>query len=334
MHVLASILTFLGLSAPPAAHATAPVPITYLVRAASVADQKSVFATVESTYTVPARVRTAGTIMELKVRQGDHVTQGQVIATVGDPRLSLQIKSYAAQVAAAQAQLDETKLDFDRAQRLIASGAIARNMYDQEKTAYNVAQSSLKSIIAQRAVVVEQQVQGEVLAPTAGRVITVPVTAGTVAMAGDVVATVAEQNFVLRLEIPERHARLLKVGAPVRLDGIDLGFTSPQFGTISLIYPQVDNGHVVADATVAGLGDYFVGQRVRVWVSAGDRTAILVPDSLIVTRSGIDYAKVWNRKDGAIDVPVQRGEERVAPDGQAELEILSGLQPGDRLLKP
>ena len=36
------------------------------------------------------------------------------------------------------------------------------------------------------------------LAPTSGRVITVPVTAGTVVMAGDTVATVAEQNFVLR----------------------------------------------------------------------------------------------------------------------------------------
>jgi multidrug efflux pump subunit AcrA (membrane-fusion protein) len=104
--------------------------------------------------------------MELKVRQGDQVTRGQVIATVGDPRLSLQIKSYAAQVAAAQAQLDEAKLDFDRAQRLIASGAIARNAYDQARTNYNVAQSNLNSIVAQRAVVVEQQVQRHVLAPT------------------------------------------------------------------------------------------------------------------------------------------------------------------------
>jgi RND family efflux transporter MFP subunit len=299
-----------------------------------VVDEKSVFATIQSTYTVPARVRTAGTIMELRVRQGDHVNQGQVIATVGDPRLSLQIKSYAAQVTAAQAQLDETKLNFDRAQRLIDSGAIARSAYDQARTAFNVAQSNLKSVIAQRAVIVEQQVQGEVLSPTAGRVITVPVTAGTVAMAGDVVATVAEQNFVLRLEIPERHARFLKAGATVRLDGADLGFTSPHFGTISLIYPKVDNGHVVADATVVGLGDYFVGQRVRVWVPAGERQAILVPDSLIVTRSGIDYAKLWNRKDGTIDVPVQRGEERVASNGLARLEILSGLQPGDQLLKP
>jgi RND family efflux transporter MFP subunit len=308
-----------------------PPPPTYLVRDVQVLDEKAVFATIESVYTVPARVRTAGTIMELKVRQGDQVTRGQVIATVGDPRLSLQIKSYAAQVAAAQAQLDEAKLDFDRAQRLIASGAIARNAYDQARTNYNVAQSNLNSIVAQRAVVVEQQVQGQVLAPTSGRVITVPVTAGTVAMAGDVVATVAEQNFVLRLQVPERHARYLKIGDPVRLDGTDLGQPEAGSGTITLIYPQVDNGHVVADARVSGLGDYFVGQRMLVWVSAGARTTIKVPEDLIVTRSGIDYARVWMKGGGAMDVPVQRGQESGTP---AELEILSGLQPGDRLLKP
>jgi RND family efflux transporter MFP subunit len=331
MKAFAAILAFFGFSTTAVAPPVSPPPPTYLVRDVQVLDEKAVFATIESVYTVPARVRTAGTIMELKVRQGDQVTRGQVIATVGDPRLSLQIKSYAAQVAAAQAQLDEAKLDFDRAQRLIASGAIARNAYDQARTNYNVAQSNLNSIVAQRAVVVEQQVQGQVLAPTSGRVITVPVTAGTVAMAGDVVATVAEQNFVLRLQVPERHARYLKIGDPVRLDGTDLGQPEAGSGTITLIYPQVDNGHVVADARVSGLGDYFVGQRMLVWVSAGARTTIKVPEDLIVTRSGIDYARVWMKGGGAMDVPVQRGQESGTP---AELEILSGLQPGDRLLKP
>ncbi|MCP5410611.1 MAG: efflux RND transporter periplasmic adaptor subunit [Alphaproteobacteria bacterium] len=332
MKIWAAILAFVGLGAhEPAPKPPAPPP-TYLVRMAPVTDEKSVFATVESAYTVPARVRTGGTIVELKVRQGDAVTQGQVIATVGDAKLSLEINSYAAQVAAAQAQVAQAKLDFDRAQRLVGEGAIARNAYDQARTSYNVAQSNLKSIQAQRAVVREQQVQGEVRAPTAGRVITVPVTAGTVVMPGDVVATVAEQNFVLRLQIPERHAHFLKVGAPVRLDGSDLGLKGTPDGTITLIYPQVENGHVVADARVSGLQDYFVGQRVRVWVPAGTREAVRVPENLIVTRSGIDYARLWTQKNGALDVPVQRGME--IPGKTPQLEILSGLKLGDRLLKP
>lgn len=332
MRVLAGVLALFGLGTSPPAHPQ-PLPSGYVVRVERVADEKSVFATIQSTYTVPARVRTGGTILSLKVRQGDFVSQGQVIATVGDPKLGLQSNSYIAQVEAARAQVDLAKADFDRAQRLVGAGAIARSMYDQAHTNYNVALSTLKSMEAQGAVVREQAAEGQVAAPTSGRIITVPVTAGTVVMPGDTVATVAQQNFVLRLDVPERHARFLKAGDPVRLDGADLGLSGPRFGKISLIYPDVDNGHVVADAIVAGMGDYFVGQRVRVWISAGTRNGILVPENLIVTRSGIDYARLWTR-EGAIDVPVQRGEEIQLPGKPLELEVLSGLKAGDRLLKP
>lgn len=306
----------------------------YIVQMVGIADEKSVFATVESAYVVPARVRTGGTILDLKIRQGDRVKQGQVIALVGDQKLSLEISSYHAQVEAARARLSQAKVELERARRLVAAGAIARNQYDQASTAYEVALSNLKSMVAQRAVIQQQQTEGQVLAPTSGRVITVPVTAGTVVLAGEIVATVAEQGFVLRLQIPERHARHLHIGDPVRLDGSDFGLSGSRFGTIRLIYPQVENGHVVADATVAGLPDNFVGQRVRVWVSAGTREAIVVPQKFITTRFGIDYAKVWSPAAGAVDVPVQRGQHWPTPKMPDGIEILSGLKPGDRLLAP
>lgn len=333
MKLFAGILALFGFGAPPVQHAPPPPQPAWLVRTAPVADEKAIFATVQSTYTVPARVRTAGTILSLKVRQGDSVTQGQIIATVGDPKLALQSNAYAAQVAAAQAQVAQAKGDFDRANRLIVSGAIARNAFDQARTNYDVAQSNLKSVMAQGAVVREQATEGNVAAPTSGRVIAVPVTAGTVVMAGDTIATVAQKNFVLRLEVPERHARFLKAGDPVRLDGADLGMTGSAFGRISLIYPDVTGGRVVADATVSGLADYFVGERIRVWISAGSRSAILVPENLIATRAGIDYARIWTGAT-ALDVPVQRGEEHSELGKPMQLEILSGLNPGDRLLKP
>ena len=171
------------------------------------------------------------------------------------------------------------------------------------------------------------------LAPASGRVLRVPVTTGTVILPGETVATVAEQNFILRLRVPERHARFLKAGDIVRLDGEELSKSPAQFGTIRLVYPQIEDGRVIADATVSGLGDYFVGERIRVWVAAGERSGIVVPASFIVTRFGIDYARV--RKDGAaIDVPVQRGRELPRPDMPNALEILSGLKNGDVLVRP
>ena len=79
----------------------------------SVADEKAVFATVESISVVPARGRIGGTIVQLNVREGDPVTSGQAIAAIGDEKLALQMKSLDAQIDALQAQSDQAQIDFD-----------------------------------------------------------------------------------------------------------------------------------------------------------------------------------------------------------------------------
>lgn len=306
---------------------------TFVVAPKMVADEKAVFATVESANVVPARARIGGTVVELAVKEGHAVKQGQVLATVGDEKLALQMKSLDAQIAGLEAQFSQAQGDLSRAQDLFGRGTIPKTRLDDAQTAFNVASNALKARTAERSVLQQQVTEGAVLAPASGRVLRVPVTTGTVIMPGETVATVAEQNFILRLRVPERHARFLKAGDTVRLDGEELSKSPPQFGTIRLVYPQIEDGRVIADAAVSGLGDYFVGERIRVWVSAGERTSVIVPDSFIVTRFGIDYARV--RKDGAaVDVPVQRGRELPRPDMPNALEILSGLKNGDVLVRP
>jgi RND family efflux transporter MFP subunit len=306
---------------------------TFVVAPTTVPDQKAVFATVESRRIVPARARIGGTMAELAVKEGDHVELGQVVATVGDEKLALQLKSLDAQIAGLEAQLSQAQTDLIRAEDLFGKGTIPRTRLDEARTAFNVANNALKARVAERSVVQQRLAEGAVLAPAAGRVLKVPLTTGTVIMPGESVADIAEQNFVLRLRVPERHARFLKAGDPVRIDAAELGESGPRFGTIQLVYPQIEDGRVVADATVEGLGDYFVGERIRVWVSAGERTAFIVPAGFITTRFGVDYVKV-RRADGVMDVPVQRGREQPRPDLPDGMEILSGLNAGDRLVKP
>jgi hypothetical protein len=139
---------------------------------------------------------------------------------------------------------------------------------------------------------------------------------------------------VLRLRVPERHARFLKAGDSVRVEVPEPDEAALRLGTIQLVYPQIEDGRVVADAAVQGLGDYFVGQRVRVWVSAGERTAFIVPARLITTRFGIDYVKLRTGQDAAMDVPVQRGRDLPRPNMLDGVEVLSGITAGDRLVKP
>jgi RND family efflux transporter MFP subunit len=327
MHKLFCLATTLAVLAAPAYAQT-----TLTVALRPVADEKAVFATVEPNNVVPARARIGGTVLDLRVKAGDEVTQGQVVALIGDDKLQLQIHSLDAQIEGLKSQRTQAQVEFTRADTLARSGAGSRQQLDLARTAVDVANSALASRIAERDVVAQQVSEGAVRAPTAGRILQVPLTAGAVVLPGEPIAQVAEGNFVLRLEVPERHARFLHAGDKVRLDNADLGTDGAIYGTIVLVYPQIQSGRVQADATAPGVGGYFVGQRIRVWVSAGDRMAYVIPGSLISSRFGLSYVKRRGKDGATFDIPVQRGRDTPTPDMQDGIEILSGLQAGDQLV--
>lgn len=325
---LLAALAATGLSATAATAAE-----TLVVARQSIADEKAVFATVESTSVVPARGRIGGTVAQLNVREGDRVAAGQAIAAIGDEKLVLQMKSLDAQIEALQAQANQAQLDFTRTEGLVERGILPRIKLDEQRTALNVAENGLRAKTAERAVINEQLNQGQVLAPADGRVLKRLITVGSVVLAGDPIVTVAQQNFKLRLRVPERHARFLKAGDKVRVDGAELAGEASKWGVVDLVYPQIEEGRVIADATVEGLGEYFVGDRLRVWVAAGTRTAFVIPAGYVTTRFGIDYVRI-RKGDETIDVPVQRGRDVPTPSLPDGLEILSGIQAGDQLVRP
>jgi multidrug efflux pump subunit AcrA (membrane-fusion protein) len=96
-------------------------------------------------------------------------------------------------------------------------------------------------------------------------------------------------------------------------------------GRVRLVYPEIEGGRVIADVEVPGLGDYFVGERTRVYVNTGVRRAIIVPRAYVYRRAGVDYAKL---ADGS-EVVVQLGAAQ-----DSNVEILAGLKDGDELASP
>jgi RND family efflux transporter MFP subunit len=304
---------------------------TFSVVPRPVQDEKAVFATVESVSVVPARGRISGTIIQLGVREGDSVTRGQSIATIADEKLSLQMKSLDAQIGALGAQSAQAQTDFTRTEGLVDRGTLPRVKLDEARTTLNVAENALRARTAERAVIQQQFEEGRILAPADGRVLKKLVAVGSVVLPGDAIAMIAQQDFKLRLRLPERHARFLKAGDRVRVDGAEFGEQAAKSGVIDLVYPQIEDGRVVADATVEGLGEYFVGDRLRVWISGGERTAFVIPSSFVTTRFGIDYVQI-QQASRTISTPVQRGRNLPTPDVPDGIEILSGVGPGDRLV--
>lgn len=195
---------------------------SFTVETVSVTDRKAVFATVESVDTVTARARIGGTIGELRVDEGDAVAAGDVLAVVVDDRLAPQIGAANATANALAAQLEQARIDLERAEDLFERGIFAQARLDQARTQVDVLEGQLASARQERAVLVQQSREGDVLAPSAGRVLAVPVTSGSVVLPGEAVATIASDLYLLRLRLPERHARSIAEGDPVIVDAAAL----------------------------------------------------------------------------------------------------------------
>src|SRR3990170_6956534 len=211
---------------------------SFEVTVEEVDDLKSVYATVRSKDLIEARVRTPGTIASLKVDEGDSIEPGQVLALVADPKIALRINALDAQIVAIQSRVDTAKTELDRSQELKSKGVASQSRVDLAQTGYDVAFNDLKAARAERSVIETQIEEGQVLAPASGRVLKVPVTEGSVVLAGESVATIAANEYLLRLELPERHARFMKVGDPVRVGARGLGPDAKPLaeGRISQVY--------------------------------------------------------------------------------------------------
>ncbi|MCB1312183.1 MAG: efflux RND transporter periplasmic adaptor subunit [Sedimentitalea sp.] len=293
-----------------------------------VTEWKAVYGRVEARESVPARARIGGLVEELTVSEGDLVESGQKIALVRDDKIVFQIAALDAQIDALKAQLATAETELARGQALVDRGVSTRQQLDQLRTTVDVVRGQIASAEAERAVIAQRASEGEVLAPGAGRVLTVPATVGAVVLPGEMIATIGGGGFFLRLAIPERHSESLQEGAEIRMhsEGVDTA------GRIAKIYPQIESGRVIADVEVDGLDTAFVNARILVRLPIGERTALLIPENAVRTRSGLDFVTV-QAGEGHADRVVVLGEPIIRND-QPMVEVLSGLTPGDVLVTP
>jgi HlyD family secretion protein len=189
-----------------------------------------------------------------------------------------------------------------------------------------------KQLLAERqqAVVKEARRQVDALtlrAPFDGQVGQVQVQQGTSVVAnGPVLSVVDLSRFEVEIKVPESFARELGIGMAARLTS---GAGEPFPGEISAVSPEVVNGEVTArirftDKQPPGLRQ---NQRLSARVLMDTRTNVLkVERGPFVDQSGGRYAYVVN---GSVAV---RRAVRLGASSLAEIEVLDGLQPGDRLV--
>lgn len=152
--------------------------------------------------------RASGVITELKVRRGQLVKHGEVIAILSD-------EAREAQVAQARAMLTQRKAELEAKMKLVAQGTLPRLEQGNWEAQYKAAEAGLAAAEAERE-------RGIVRAPWSGVVSEVPVEVGQAAfsMAGREIAQIVSLDPVLAVvEVAERRLHDLKLGdaAEIRL---------------------------------------------------------------------------------------------------------------------
>lgn len=180
----------------------------------------------------------------------------------------------------------------------------------------------------QRAVVTEVERQVDALtlrAPFDGQVGQVQATQHTNVVANAPILGVVDlSRFEIEIKVPESFARELSIGMPAQLTG-----GSGQFaGEISAVSPEVVAGEVNArirfsDKQPQGLRQ---SQRMQARVLLDTRRNALKIERGPFVEQGNGYAYVMDGSS-AVRRPVKLGVNSLG-----EVEILSGLQPGDRVV--
>jgi HlyD family secretion protein len=225
--------------------------------------------------------------------------------------------------------------DLDRANDQVKSTTIgletAHQDYDLQVDAAELdARNKQLQAERQRAVALEARRQVDALtlrAPFDGQVGQVQVPQGTSVVAnGPVLSVVDLSRFEVEIRVPESFARDLGLGMTAQLTG---GAGKPFPGEISAVSPEVVNGEVTARVRFSQQQppDLRQNQRLSVRVLMDTRRDVLkLERGPFVDQSGGNYAYVL---DGNV---ATRRPVRLGASSLAEIEVLDGLQPGDRVV--
>jgi RND family efflux transporter MFP subunit len=285
------------------------------------------------------------TDFELRVRQAQAALQ-QARARLGlppDSESSDVVIETTPLVKQAKAQMDEAAARRDRALRLAERGLIAQADVDIAVTGFQVGEAryqdaldearNRQAVLAQRVseleIALQQRADSIVYAPIDGMISDRQANVGQYVGAGASVVTLVQVNPLrLRAAVPERQARSLRVGLPVRVT-VE-GVPGVHGGRVARISPAIDqtNRTLMIEAAVlnpAGVLRPGGFARSEIVVSTGHR-ALTVPSASLLTFAGID--RVFAVKDGkAVEKRVKTGR-RFAD----AVEVVEGLSAGEQVV--
>jgi len=175
-----------------------------------------------------------GRLQQLFVKEGDTVTNGELLGVIQPQEQQADVAFYAsseqqfsAQVTQAKADLENARLTYQREEALYKQDAESAQAYDQARTAYEAAKAHVESVNkqtqavgAQRKKAVVQLGYTRIFAPLDGIVDTRAALQGEVVNPGQAIVTLINQDDLwVRADVEETYIDRIRLGdkLPVRL---------------------------------------------------------------------------------------------------------------------
>ncbi|HWQ42970.1 MAG TPA: efflux RND transporter periplasmic adaptor subunit, partial [Desulfosporosinus sp.] len=271
-----------------------------------------------------------GKIIRRNVELGSVVQAGDVLMQIDAKDIQQTVNNTSAQVYSAQSQLGLAESNLKRYRQLLERGAVSQAEYDQYSNAYNVAVAGVQQASSQYSQGTNQLDYSLLRADHAGIVSSISAEIGQVVTSGQSVVTVIQNGErEVEINVPENRIEELRKGGSIKvsfwaLPGVTLD------GKIREIAPmadQITRTFKVRISVINPPEEIKLGMTAAVIV-VGSSTQATVSIPLASVYQDGDTPKVWLLKGDVLTLcPIQ-----TANFGNGTIQVLSGLQPGDRIV--
>lgn len=266
-----------------------------------------------------------GTLERVYVTEGQHVSKGQILATIDDGGIGSQLEQ-------SKTQAELAKTTYERQKRLWEQKIGSEIQYLQAKTNYEASENMVKQIQSQLG-------KSTIRAPFSGIIDDVIKEQGTVVSPGsgsEVFRIVNLSNMYIEVDVPETYLEQITKGKeavvyfPVLGDSVitkirETGnFINPSNRSFTIEIPVPNkNGNIKPNLTArVRLNDYT------------KKDAILIPQSIISENAdGEQYAYVSSEPNDENEAVVTRSIITTGKTQNGYVEVLSGISDGNHIVK-
>ena len=270
-----------------------------------------------------------GRVVRVTVDAGSWVRAGQVLAVVDRSVQAQQAAQLAAQVEAAKANAALAQSNYDRAVALQGRGFVSKAEIDSKRAERDAANAQVRVAGAQLGATRAQIGQLNVVAPSAGLVLSRNVELGQIVSPGSgALFHLAEGGAMeLKAQLSQQDLAYMHAGMPA--DVTPIGSPTSVRGSVWQVAPMIDPQSRLGSVRIAI--PYSSGIRpggfAEARITAGATTAPVLPQSSVLSDEQGNYVYIVNGKN-----EIERRSIKIGTVGENGVTITSGLSGSERVV--